>query len=96
MNLAQADRSSGHRGQGSPGKRRATPPFASAQKVGFEDWRTTIEGSVDRPGAPLRLRLEHQIGYKSMKHLRKIVVLDHLDDPDGSHIRYGWSWYNSI
>ena len=162
------------------------PTFATAQKSGFEDWRITVEGSVDRPGAfsladlqrmpsrthitrhtceegwsaiaqwtgvplknvleacgmqpqaryvqfwsydyyvdnidmndafhpqtilaygmngrdlplghgaPLRLRLERQIGYKSMKYLRKIVVLDHFDDPEGSHIRAGWSWYNGI
>ena len=47
-------------------------------------------------GAPLRLRLERQIGYKSMKYLRKIVVLDHFDDPEFGHIRAGWSWYNGI
>ncbi|WAC14721.1 molybdopterin-dependent oxidoreductase [Dyadobacter pollutisoli] len=43
-------------------------------------------------GAPLRLRLETQIGYKSMKYLQKIVVTDEfLDQGD-----YGWAWYTGI
>ena len=31
-------------------------------------------------GAPVRLRVERQIGYKSMKYLRRIVVIDEFDD----------------
>jgi DMSO/TMAO reductase YedYZ molybdopterin-dependent catalytic subunit len=48
-------------------------------------------------GAPVRLRLERQIGYKSMKYVRRIVVSDTFDDggPSGS-IRNGWAWYNGI
>jgi DMSO/TMAO reductase YedYZ molybdopterin-dependent catalytic subunit len=48
-------------------------------------------------GAPLRLRVERQIGYKSLKFLRRIVVTDHFDDngPIGQ-IQSGWSWYNGI
>ena len=43
-------------------------------------------------GAPVRLRLEKQIGYKSMKYLQKIVVSDeYLDVGD-----YGWAWYTGI
>jgi DMSO/TMAO reductase YedYZ molybdopterin-dependent catalytic subunit len=43
-------------------------------------------------GAPLRLRLERQIGYKSMKYVKKIVVTDKfLDTGD-----YGWAWYVGI
>jgi DMSO/TMAO reductase YedYZ molybdopterin-dependent catalytic subunit len=44
-------------------------------------------------GAPVRLRLERQIGYKSIKYLRKIVVSDKFvdfgEDP-------GWAWYTGI
>jgi DMSO/TMAO reductase YedYZ molybdopterin-dependent catalytic subunit len=48
-------------------------------------------------GAPLRLRVEKQLGYKSMKFLRRIVVTDHFDDngPTGN-IQNGWSWYAGI
>jgi len=48
-------------------------------------------------GAPVRLRLETQIGYKSMKYLQRIVVTDHFDDMgiNGS-IQNGWAWYNGI
>jgi DMSO/TMAO reductase YedYZ molybdopterin-dependent catalytic subunit len=48
-------------------------------------------------GAPVRLRLERQIGYKSMKYVRRIVVADEFDDGGMSgSIRNGWSWYNGI
>jgi len=43
-------------------------------------------------GAPLRLRLETQIGYKSMKYLKKIVVTDKFVDTGDS----GWAWYVGI
>jgi len=33
-----------------------------------------------RHGAPLRLRVERQIGYKSRKYLQRIVVKDVFDD----------------
>lgn len=48
-------------------------------------------------GAPVRLRVETQIGYKSVKFLRRIVVTDHFDD-NGSQgtIQNGWSWYAGI
>lgn len=48
-------------------------------------------------GAPLRLRVERQIGYKSLKFLRKIVVTDSFEDfgPAGN-IQSGWAWYNGI
>jgi DMSO/TMAO reductase YedYZ molybdopterin-dependent catalytic subunit len=48
-------------------------------------------------GAPLRLRVERQIGYKSMKYLQRIVVSDEFDDggKKGS-IQNGWAWYNGI
>jgi hypothetical protein len=48
-------------------------------------------------GAPLRLRVERQVGYKSMKYLTKIVVTEHLDDggPKGSPMN-GWAWYVGI
>ena len=40
-------------------------------------------------GAPLRARIETQIGYKSMKYLQKIVVTDEFVDTGDS----GWAWY---
>ena len=45
-------------------------------------------------GAPLRLRVERQIGYKSVKFLRRIVVTDVFRDL--GDIRGGWAWYNGI
>jgi DMSO/TMAO reductase YedYZ molybdopterin-dependent catalytic subunit len=48
-------------------------------------------------GAPLRLRVEKQLGYKSMKFLRRIVVTDHFDDHGRRGlIQNGWSWYAGI
>lgn len=43
-------------------------------------------------GAPLRLRVETQIGYKSMKFLKRVVVTDKYVDPGDS----GWAWYTGI
>jgi len=43
-------------------------------------------------GAPLRLRVETQIGYKSLKYLQRIVVTDEYVDPGDS----GWAWYTGI
>ena len=48
-------------------------------------------------GAPLRARVETQLGYKSMKFLRRIVVKDHFDDGGlQGNIQNGWSWYAGI
>lgn len=44
-------------------------------------------------GAPLRLRVERQIGYKSLKFLRRIVVADHFDDFGKQS---DWAWYVGI
>lgn len=48
-------------------------------------------------GAPLRLRVEKQLGYKSVKFLDRIVVKDEFDDLGkiGS-LQNGWSWYVGI
>jgi DMSO/TMAO reductase YedYZ molybdopterin-dependent catalytic subunit len=48
-------------------------------------------------GAPLRLRVETQLGYKSVKFLQRIVVKDEFDDlgRTGS-LQNGWSWYVGI
>jgi DMSO/TMAO reductase YedYZ molybdopterin-dependent catalytic subunit len=43
-------------------------------------------------GAPLRLRVETQIGYKSVKFLEKIVVTDEFVSMGDS----GWAWYVGI
>jgi DMSO/TMAO reductase YedYZ molybdopterin-dependent catalytic subunit len=48
-------------------------------------------------GAPVRLRVERQMGYKSLKYVQRIVVIDHFDD-DGKNgnIQSGWAWYSGI
>ncbi len=45
-----------------------------------------------RHGAPLRLRVERQIGYKSMKFLSRIEVTDTFLDQGDT----GWAWYTGI
>ena len=48
-------------------------------------------------GAPLRLRVERQMGYKSMKFLHRIVVTDEFDDGGKQgNIQNGWAWYTGI
>jgi DMSO/TMAO reductase YedYZ molybdopterin-dependent catalytic subunit len=50
-----------------------------------------------RHGAPLRLRLETQIGYKSRKFLERIVVKDVFDDGGKNGVAaMGWAWYTGI
>ncbi len=48
-------------------------------------------------GAPVRLRVERQMGYKSMKYLQRIVVADEFDDGGkNGNIQNGWAWYTGI
>lgn len=48
-------------------------------------------------GAPVRLRVERQLGYKSMKYLQRIVVTSELDDGgDKGNPKNGWAWYAGI
>ena len=48
-------------------------------------------------GAPLRARVETQLGYKSMKFLRRIVVTNEFDDGgEFGPIKSGWAWYAGI
>lgn len=48
-------------------------------------------------GAPVRLRVETQLGYKSIKYLKRIVVAEELDDGGKEgNIQNGWSWYAGI
>jgi len=48
-------------------------------------------------GAPVRLRVETQLGYKSMKYLQRIVVKDVFDDGgDKGNPKNGWAWYTGI
>jgi DMSO/TMAO reductase YedYZ molybdopterin-dependent catalytic subunit len=51
-------------------------------------------------GAPLRLRVERQLGYKHAKYLMRIVLVDRLDDIRGGHGGYwedlGYEWYAGI
>ena len=48
-------------------------------------------------GAPIRLRVEKQAGYKSLKYLHRILVTDEFYDPGKlGLIRNGWSWHAGI
>jgi DMSO/TMAO reductase YedYZ molybdopterin-dependent catalytic subunit len=48
-------------------------------------------------GAPVRLRVETQLGYKSVKFLHRIVVKDEFDDLGKiGDLQNGWSWYAGI
>ena len=48
-------------------------------------------------GGPVRLRVETQLGYKSMKFLKRIVVRNEFDDGGKSgNIQNGWAWYAGI
>ena len=48
-------------------------------------------------GAPVRLRVERQMGYKSMKFLRGITVTDQFEDGGKKgNIQTGWAWYTGI
>jgi DMSO/TMAO reductase YedYZ molybdopterin-dependent catalytic subunit len=48
-------------------------------------------------GAPVRLRVERQMGYKSMKYLQRAVVVDEFNDGgEKGNIQNGWAWYTGI
>ncbi|MDN5939193.1 MAG: molybdopterin-dependent oxidoreductase [Salinisphaera sp.] len=51
-------------------------------------------------GAPLRLRLERQLGYKMAKYLKRIELVESFDDIYGGHGGYwedrGYAWYAGI
>ena len=48
-------------------------------------------------GAPVRLRVATQLGYKSVKYLQRIVVTDEFDDlGELGPLQNGWSWYAGI
>jgi DMSO/TMAO reductase YedYZ molybdopterin-dependent catalytic subunit len=48
-------------------------------------------------GGPVRLRVERQLGYKSMKFIRRIIVSREFDDGgQNGNIQNGWSWYAGI
>ena len=48
-------------------------------------------------GAPLRLRVERQLGYKSLKFLHRILVTDRFEDLGKvSEPQNGWAWYVGI
>jgi DMSO/TMAO reductase YedYZ molybdopterin-dependent catalytic subunit len=58
-------------------------------------------GELPAPhGAPLRLRVPRQLGYKSIKYLAQITVVDNLKDVrDGTGSSApgdGYSWYAGI
>jgi len=48
-------------------------------------------------GAPLRLRVERQLGYKGLKYLSRIVVTNEFDDGGTKgDLANGWAWYTGI
>ena len=51
-------------------------------------------------GAPIRLRVERQLGYKSLKFVKSVEAverLDHIEDGTGAMVTsYGYSWYAGI
>jgi len=48
-------------------------------------------------GAPLRLRVETQLGYKSVKFIQRIVVTERFDDLGKlGPLQNGWAWYVGI
>ena len=48
-------------------------------------------------GAPLRVRVERQLGYKSVKFLHRISVTDEFYDPGKlGPLQQGWAWYVGI
>jgi DMSO/TMAO reductase YedYZ molybdopterin-dependent catalytic subunit len=48
-------------------------------------------------GAPIRMRVERQIGYKSMKFVNRLVVSDRFDDQgEAGSIQQGWAWHVGI
>lgn len=51
-------------------------------------------------GAPIRLRVERQLGYKQAKYIMKIVLVDKFDDVAGGKGGYwedhGYEWYAGI
>lgn len=48
-------------------------------------------------GAPVRLRVERQLGYKGIKYLQRIVVTEEFDDGGkNGKIQNGWAWSMGI
>ena len=48
-------------------------------------------------GAPLRVRVERQLGYKSVKFIHRISVTDEFYDPGKlGPLQAGWAWYVGI
>jgi DMSO/TMAO reductase YedYZ molybdopterin-dependent catalytic subunit len=62
----------------------------------------TFNGQTLPPqyGAPLRLRMELQIGYKQFKHIEHISVVNNLDHVGkgrgGLYEQYGYQWYAGL
>jgi DMSO/TMAO reductase YedYZ molybdopterin-dependent catalytic subunit len=48
-------------------------------------------------GAPLRLRVERQLGYKGLKYLQRLIVTSEFDDGgQKGDLANGWAWYTGI
>jgi DMSO/TMAO reductase YedYZ molybdopterin-dependent catalytic subunit len=50
----------------------------------------------ERNGAPLRLRVERQLGYKMAKYLHAIEVVPDLTDAGSYWASKGYDWYAGI
>lgn len=59
--------------------------------------RLVLDGRAGCVAHRRRLRVETQLGYKSVKFLERIVVKDEFDDLGkiGS-LQNGWAWYVGI
>lgn len=48
-------------------------------------------------GAPLRLRVERQLGYKGLKYLQRLILTSEFDDGgQKGDLANGWAWYTGI
>jgi DMSO/TMAO reductase YedYZ molybdopterin-dependent catalytic subunit len=63
-------------------------------------WGMNGKGLPVQHGAPLRLRVERQIGYKNAKYVNRIEAVDRLDHIAGGHGGFwedrGYEWYAGI
>jgi len=85
----ESDISPYHWVNGAPPKPEESPEYHRLLQDGWRDWRLEVGGLVGQPlplrhGAPLRLRVETQLGYKMVKYLRSIeLIQDYRTEGDG-------------
>ena len=76
---------------------------SSVRKTKTPFWRALSNGGMNgrelpiAHGAPLRLRVEKQLGYKSLKFVQRVLVTDRFEDQGKfGEPRDGWAWYVGI